>query len=90
MKKRIFAIIALLVLVLTLFAACKKSKSITSQQAQNIALKAANLTAAQVDDVHVHAATYDGVACFQIHITVGETEYTFYIDQSGNVLNADG
>ena len=90
MKKRIIAIIALLVLALTLFAGCKKNKTVTSEEVQKIALKAANLTAEQVDDVHVHVTSYEGVPCYQIHITVGEQEYAYYIDQSGEILNADG
>ena len=89
MKKRIIAMIALLMLALSPFTGCKKNKTVTSQEAQEIALKAAGLTAGQVDDVHVHVTSYEGAACYQIHITVGQVEHTFYIDQSGEILNAD-
>ena len=87
MKKRIVAILLLIVLSVTLFAACgKKNSTVTTQEAQKIALKEIGKSAAEVDDVHVHATQYDGAPCYQIHITAGEEAYYVYISQTGEVL----
>lgn len=87
MKKRILTLVVVLAMALSLFAACSnKSGTITSEQAQKIALKAAGLSASQVDDVHVHVESYDGVPCYQIHITDGDKEYTYYIAAKGGEI----
>lgn len=88
MKKRIVALVILACLSLTLFAACgKKNTTITTEEAQKIALKEIGMTAEQVDDIHVHATQYEGVACYQMHITAGDDVFYVYIDQTGNVLH---
>lgn len=87
MKKRIIAILLLIVLSVTLFAACgKKSTTVTTKQAQKIALEEIGLSTAEVDDIHVHATQYDGLACYQIHITSGKVTFYVYISQAGEVL----
>ena len=88
MKKRIVALVMLVALSLTLFAACgKKSTIITTEQAQQIALEEIGMTAAEVDDVHVHATQYDGAACYQIHIVAGKAAFYVYINHAGEVLS---
>ena len=91
MKKRILTLVIVLAMTLSLFAACSsKSGVITSEQAQKIALKEAGLSASQVDDVHVHGYTYEGIPCYQIHITDGNKEYTYYISAAdGAVLGQE-
>ena len=90
MKKRIVALFLLAALALTLFAACGK-KNITPEEAQAIALKAAGLTAKQASDIHTHVTSYGDNPCYNIHITAGGQEYSFFIDgTTGEILNADG
>ena len=87
MKKRIIASLLLVVLCLSLFACSKTSETISTAEAQKIALKEIGMTAAEVDDIHVHATQYEGVACYQMHITAGDDVYYVYIDQTGKVLH---
>ena len=88
MKKRIIATLLLVALSLTLFAACsKKNTTISTTEAQKIALQELDMTAAEVDDIHVHATQYDGKPCYQMHITAGDNTYYVYIDQTGKVLH---
>ena len=86
MKKRIIATVLLVVLCLSLFACSKKDATITTEEAQKIALQEIGMTADQVDDIHVHATQYEGVACYQMHITAGDDVFYVYIDQTGKVL----
>lgn len=88
MKKRMTATLLLVALSLTLFAACgKKNATITTAEAQKIALKEIGMTAAEVDDIHVHATQYEGAPCYQMHITAGDDVFYVYIDQTGKVLH---
>ena len=89
MKKRIIATVLLVVLCLGLFACGKKNTTITTEEAQKIALKEIGMTAAEVDDIHMHAAQYEGVACYQMHITAGDDVFYVYIDQTGKVLHTE-
>lgn len=90
MKKRMIALLLLVALSLTLFAACgKKATAITTEEAQKIALKEVGMTADQVDDIHVHATQYEGTPCYQMHITAGNAVYYVYIDQTGKVLHTN-
>lgn len=87
MKKRMIASLLLVVLCLSLFACSKNNAAITTAEAQKIALKELDMTAAEVDDIHVHATQYEGVACYQMHITAGDDVFYVYIDQTGKVLH---
>lgn len=88
MKKHMIA--WLLLAVLALFAACgKKDAVISTEKAQKIALQELGLTAAEVDDVHVHATQYEDAPCYEVHITDGEEEFYVYVDQTGKVLNEE-
>lgn len=90
MKKRIIALCLLAALALTLFAACgKKDAAISTEKAQKIALQEIGKTAADVDDVHVHATQYDGAPCYEVHITDGSEEIYVYIDRTGQVLHTE-
>lgn len=87
MKKRIIASLLLVVLCLSLFACSKTSETISTAEAQKIALKEIGMTANEVDDIHMHATQYEGVACYQMHITAGADVFYVYIDQTGKVLH---
>ena len=85
--KKLLALLLALTLALSLFACGKKDATISTAEAQKIALKEIGMTADQVDDIHVHATQYEGVACYQMHITAGDDVYYVYIDQTGKVLH---
>lgn len=89
MKKRIIASLLLIALCLSLFACGKKSTTISTDEAQKIALKEIGMTAAEVDDIHMHATQYEGVACYQMHITAGDDVFYVYIDPTGKVLHTE-
>ena len=85
--KKFFALLLVLTMALTLFACGKKNTTITTAEAQKIALKEIGMTAAEIDDIHMHATQYEGVACYQMHITAGNDVFYVYIDQTGKVLH---
>lgn len=87
MKRKIFAVLALSVLLLGMLCACGKSGAITAEQAQKIALEDAGLKQKDVSDVHSHVVTEDNIPCYSIHITVGDTEYSYLIHAgTGEIL----
>lgn len=87
MTKRIISLFLIVILAISLFAACgKKSTTISTEEAQKIALEEIGMTAAEVDDIHVHATQYNDTPCYQMHITAGDDTYYVYIDQTGKVL----
>lgn len=70
MKKRLFALMLVLVLALSVFAACGKKKgAITQEEAQEIAITHAGLSADQVQDAHIHTSSQQGIPCYSVHIT---------------------
>ena len=87
MTKRIIAFILLIALAATLFVACgKKDTTVSTEEAQKIALKEIGKTADEVEDIHVHATQFNDTPCYQIHITARDHTYYVYIDQTGKVL----
>lgn len=90
MKKKIFAVLALSVLLLGMLCACGKSGAITAEQAQKIALEDAGLKQKDVSDVHSHVVTENNIPCYSIHISVAEGEYSYLIHAgTGEILDSD-
>ena len=91
MKIRIIAILILASLMLSVFTACGGNSGIvTGEEAQQIALEAAGLTANEVSDVHTHVVTEDGIPCYSVHITHGDTEYSYVIEvATGKILSEE-
>lgn len=90
MTKRLITMFILTALMLTLATACggRESSIITSEEAQKIAMEAVGVSADEVTDVHIHAATYDDLACYGIYITVGNVTHECMIAaQTGQVLH---
>ena len=72
MKKRIFAILMVCVMLLGLLTACGKKEPVTQEQAQKIALEHAGLKEKDVADVHTHIVEENGIPCYSIHITAND------------------
>ena len=89
MKKQIIAILLISGLCLGLLAGCgsKKSDPVTQEEAITIALKEAGMTADQVNDVHVHVTTQQGIPCYSVHITTADSDFSIVINASnGEVM----
>ena len=88
MKKQIIAILLITVLAVSVLAGCSsKSSPITQAEAQTIALKEAGLTADQVNDVHVHVVTQQGLPCYSVHITTADNEFSIVVNAAnGEVI----
>ncbi len=87
MKIRIITVIALLAMLLCMFAACSNKTVISAEDAQNIALEHVGLSPRQVDDIHTHVIDYEGYPRYSVHITVGDTDYEYLIDVvTGEIL----
>lgn len=87
MKKRIFALVTIAVILLGLLAGCGKKGPVTQDEAQKIALEYAGLTKKDVADVHVHVTSDNGLPCYSIHITTGEKDFSVVINAStGEVI----
>ena len=69
MKKRLFALILIAVLAVSLFVGCNENKAITQEKAQQVAIDHAGLTADQVKDAHIHVTDHNGIPCYSVHIT---------------------
>ncbi len=86
MKKLIVLILAL---CLVLCAGCgEKSGIITQEEAEKIAIEKLGFAQKDVESVHVHAITYQDVACYSFHITVDGHSHEVIIDSvTGEVLH---
>ena len=88
MKKRIFALLMVSIMLMGLLCACgSSSKVLTSEEAQKIALEQAGLTADQVTEVHTHVVTENGVPCYSVHITTADGDFSVVINAgTGEVI----
>lgn len=88
MKKRIFAVLLLVALMVSVFAACaNKTSIVTQEQAQEIALEQAGLTEENADSIHTHIDTHQGIPCYSVHITADGKEFSFLISAAdGQIL----
>ena len=90
MKRKIFAVLALSVLLLGLLCACGNASAITEEKAQKIALEDAGLTKKDVSDVHAHVVSENNVPCYSIHISTEAGDYSYLIHAgTGEILEAD-
>ena len=79
MQKRFIALIILAALLLPVLAACGETAFITPEKAQKITLKAMGYRASQVDQIHAHGGTYQGEACYSIHVVVDGVTHEYII-----------
>ena len=83
--------IALLMLCVSLLAACGNDSGVLSNaDAIAIALKDAGLKQNRVDDVHTHGGSYHSIPCYQVCIEDGKDYYVYYIDAvTGEILHKE-
>ena len=88
MKQRVFAIMAVAVLLVSLLGACKKDDGVIDQEeALQIVLEETGLTEAQAHP-HVHVATIEGVACWNVYVTVGGKQMQYVVHGiTGEILS---
>lgn len=89
MTKRIIALVLLVVLALTLFAACEKKKGVmlTPEEAQKVALKDMGISAKKASDIHTHTIMEGNTPCYNIHITYNGVEYEYLINaKTGDII----
>ncbi|MBQ5712673.1 MAG: PepSY domain-containing protein [Oscillospiraceae bacterium] len=87
MKKFITIALATL-LCLSLLAGCgEEVKTLTQQEAMQIAVSDAGYEVTQVTGIHAHEGEQDGSLVYQIHFNANGTEYTYLIHgQTGEIL----
>lgn len=91
MKARIFALMLALAMLLCVFTACGNSTDVlTSEQAQQIALEEAGLSADEATNIHTHIVTEDGIPCFNVHISAGDEEFSYLISAADGTIIASG
>lgn len=88
MKKRLIALVLLVVLALGVFTACgNKSGAITAEQAMAAAFQDAGVSADDASNVHVHVMDKDGIPCYSIHFSAGGKEHSVLISAAdGSVV----
>ena len=90
MNKRVIAMVLLVALALTLFAACgskKPAEMLTPEEAQKVALKDLGISEKKVSDIHTHTLMEGNVPCYNIHITYKNVEYGYLINaKTGEII----
>lgn len=87
MKKRILAMVLAVLLMGVLLVGCGDDGIVTEEKAKKIALEQAGLTEAEVEDIHIHLVTENGLACYSVHITTADSETSIIIDiASGEII----
>lgn len=90
MTRRILALLAVVVLLVSLLVACKKDDGIIDQEeAVQIVLKEIGLTEQQANP-HVHPTTMDERVCWGVYVTVKGKNMLYVVDsQTGQILSAE-
>ena len=92
MTKRMIALVLLVVMTVSLLAACGKSKSeyISTQEAQKIAGEYLGVSRKDVKDIHPHSEMINDVPHYNIHMTLNDgTEYNVLINAlTGKVVES--
>ncbi len=87
MKKRLFAALLLVAMLLSL-AACGSKKSISEADAKKIVLEDLGKAESEVSGMHVHVATHEGVGCYSIHVTVDGVSMEYMIHgATGDIIS---
>ena len=87
MKKRILALCMAVLLVGALFAGCGGNDIVTEEEAKEMAMEHAGIREADIEDIHIHLVTENGLACYSVHITTATKETSVIIDiASGEIV----
>lgn len=87
MKKRIFACLTAVMLLVGLLTACGEDGPLTQEQAHKVALEHAGLSEKDVTDVHTHIVDQQGIPCYSVHITTKTEDLTVVINATtGEVM----
>lgn len=89
MKKRIFAMLLLVVMLMGALAACSSDDPLTDEDAKQIVMEHMGVEQREVSDIHSHISeTADGQVCFNVFITVKGKSYTYQIHAvTGEILS---
>ncbi len=89
MKTRVIAILLLFAMLLPVMAGCgSKTKVVSQEQAQKIAMEEIDIAEDQVTDVHIHVVTESGIPCYSVHLTTDEGDFSVVIHAgTGEVLD---
>ncbi len=90
MKKKIFAVMTVCMLLLGMLTACGSNDPITAEEAQKIALETVGLKENQVTDMHTHIVEEKGIPCFQIHFTNNGKDMTVLINAATGEVISNG
>ena len=86
MKRKLFALILTLAMILSL-AACGQSGPLTEEKAYDIVYKHAGLNAEDVVDPHLHVIAENGVPIYNIHFSVNGVDYDYNLHaKTGEIL----
>ncbi len=90
MTRRILALLAVAVLLVSLLAACKKDDGIVDQEeAVQIVLDEIGLTEEQANP-HVHPTTVEERVCWGVYVTVKGKNMLYVVDSTtGEILSAE-
>ncbi len=90
MTRRILALLAVAVLLVSLLAACKKDDGIVDQEeAVQIVLEEIGLTEEQANP-HVHPTEVDERVCWGVYVTVKGKNMLYVVDSTtGEILSAE-
>lgn len=87
MKLKLISLCLLTALVLSLFAGCGETRPLTEEKAYEIVYAHAGVTAEDTIDPHLHVIAENGVPMYNIHFSVGSTEYDYNIHaHTGEIL----
>ena len=85
MKRRIIAIAFVLCLICAVLVGC--SKNITADEACQVVYDDLGISAVQAGHPHVHEGTFGDIPCYNIYITVGETNWFYSVTTEGEIVN---
>ncbi|MBO5838005.1 MAG: hypothetical protein J6Q92_09010 [Oscillospiraceae bacterium] len=91
MKKRMIALVLLVVLLLPVLCACgKKSDILTQDQAVERIAEHLNIDAKDMENVYVHVADGENNPCYSMHFSYNGKDYSLMVDVvTGEVMESD-